>query len=1342
MASNAVFAMLLLVVLVVWGIPRDCAGQRYAMLAPRTVRPHTVYELMVSNLGSGTEHFMYEIVNANDTVVGATFVEVKPNELRKVEVSLNSLKEGHYRLKVWEKQKQTLLNTTALERIDRSYLVLFQTDKPAYKPGDRVQFRVLFLLPDTKPVGQSVRPTIFIADPDRVRMKQWNGVSLSSGVFEGSFQLAEYTSFGRWTITVSVNEQIYKDTFSVEEYTLPLYRVQVQSIPKPYFQCDDPKMSLKLSASFVHGGSVRGNATVVVRANYNNYPSQTKEVARKELSINGTAIVDFPTDVVAKSCDEERNVWFDVIVTESSTGISYNTTCSYTVHNAGGVTMEVLDGNEAFYPGLAMRLMVKLATIDEKPLVNQPVTVRYKVLDEDRNDIDEVAPSILSLQTNANGVFRVAINTSMSTAEVIVEGVYRNHIFPLVFAYPMYEERSLEYLAITTRQAYCIVRRNITVDVHSNVRIDRIYYVGYCHGKVCVGGVHKSTTRVNTHHLTLTSSPQMAPQMKLLAFAVKDDGKILSSSIIIRFMSSSSSALNVTEHLMEPNSDRYSFNILAEKDAFVGLLGVDERIKQRTSTNNDITQQKWEKMLQSLEGTSGKWSSYDSFGSVGVTLLTDGYLPQVGFIPHSFGELARTTSTLDEDDSVREDFPETWLWESIRATNGQTSIERSLPDTITTWVVSGFSVGPANGLQILKKPLQIKSQKRIFVQLHMPPSIKRFEEVSVHCLVHNYGKAINVSLEVRPTMQVTPLYLAQGATENVRVSVSSSSVGVLTLEVFLRDSKGKVLDSVRQSIPVRPEGLIRTVEDVRVLDFPQQSKLTFNLALPAVEQNRDVNYREVTLSVIGTFLNLNMFDLEHMVRSSHGNGEETLLFLQTTMAVYDYLKRANLLSPDTKQKLFSYMDVGYQQLSRYRLDDGSFSMFGNLHECGGVWFTASTVQALGKLIMYEAIPVEIDFLNDGLNWLMLQSGEDGSFNESCPIAHPHIQRTGGKELSLASSVMFAFVGKELSREYKQFINKTISLLLVAPINDVYLLAKTTYLLTLINHPDSARMLAKLNSLAIVDGKYRYWSVSGGDPRSSPEKRDQEATAYALLTNIKRNAINHEEMIRIAQWLQKHTFAGDRSVASLERIVALEALGALAHKIPTTMPNMYIEAGGHKFEIDATNRELLQTVQLPQGTTGVRVSARGTGLVLMKLSVRYSLASKNATRTEPSNASNSEKIGVNIKKRQVENHKLALYLCVSLLKPLLFYEPELWKVEVDLPTGYEIEGQEENYHNSTESAIVLENKSHLELVWNVRQVSQVCYPIVAIARWSFVDIVTGLLYLTSFDTKDTVAVYAF
>uniref|UniRef100_A0A182PLQ3 CD109 antigen n=1 Tax=Anopheles epiroticus TaxID=199890 RepID=A0A182PLQ3_9DIPT len=339
---------------------------------------------------------------------------------------LGVLRAGSYRLKVLEQAKRTLLNTTELEYIDRSYLVLFQTDKPAYKPGDLVQFRILFLTTDTKPVGQSVQPTIFIIDPERIRMKQWIDVSLTSGVFEGSFRLAEYTSLGRWTITATVNQQLYKDTFSVEEYTLPLFRVQVESVPKPYFQCDEPNMTLKLRATFVHGGSVQGNASVVVRANYNNYPSQTKEVARRELPINGTAVVEFPTDLIARSCVEERNVWFYVTVTESATGVSYSTTCANTVHIAGGVVMEVLDGNEAFYPGSAMRLMVKLATVDKKPLVNQQVVIGYKVLEEDHIDMEEVVPGVLVLQTNANGIVRFAINTTLNTVAVNVEGTFLN----------------------------------------------------------------------------------------------------------------------------------------------------------------------------------------------------------------------------------------------------------------------------------------------------------------------------------------------------------------------------------------------------------------------------------------------------------------------------------------------------------------------------------------------------------------------------------------------------------------------------------------------------------------------------------------------------------------------------------------------------------------------------------------------------------------------------------------------------------------------------------------------------------------------------------------------------
>ncbi|XP_050076625.1 alpha-2-macroglobulin-like protein 1 [Anopheles maculipalpis] len=1328
------------VLFLAWGIPRDCAGQRYAILASPTVRPHGNYDLIVTNISPAKKEFKCEIVDSNDVPVGGNHMTVNPYGVRKVLIPVAALKGQAYKLKVWDVQSQSLVNSTELECIRQRYIVLFQTDKPAYKPGDRVQFRVIFLLPHMVPVTAQVLPDIFLTDPDRMRMKQWLNASLTSGVFEGSFQLAEQTTLGLWTISATLYDELYKESFMVEEYTLPLFKIETQGIPKPYFHCKDTNMSLKLRASYVHGGSVRGNATVVVRTNYNNYPSQTKEVARKELPINGMVLVNFPTDIVAKNCDEEHTVWFHVMVTESSTGITYNTTSTMTVHNSEGVTMEVLDGNDAFYPGLAMRFKVKVTTnLDEKPLVNRNIRILYRVVDEDQNDREELIPNVLVLQTNSNGILHFSINTTITTSEVNVEGSYKNQTIPLVFAYPMYEDKSLDYLGMNTRNAYHYFHRNIIVDLYSNVKLQRIYYVGYTTGRIATYGVHESSKPANNHQLVIEAIPLMRPRMKLLSYAMKEDGKILSSAIIIRFMSSYKPAFDITTTLTEPNSGTYAFNITTVENAFVGLLGVDERIMERSTIDNNISQKKLDKAMQESEDSSDVCSSYDSFGSVGVKVLTDGYLPDVGFVPHSFDELARAGTDSSQDYNTREDFPETWIWESAETSSGKALFKKSLPDTITTWIVTGFSVSQRNGLQLLQEPIKIHSKKRIFAQLHLPPSIKRFEEITAHCLVHNYGAAANVSVEVRPMLKaVTKLFLAEATTETIRIKLNSAKVGVLAVDVILRGPKGEVIDALRQTVPVRPEGLTKTVEDVRVLSFPKHAKQSFNLSLPEIRENHGVSSGEVTLSVIGSFLNLNLFDLEYMVKSSQGNGEENLLFLQTTMAIYDYLKNTKRLLPETQEKFLTYMEVAYQQMLNHRLGDGSYTIFKRVHQCGGVWFTASVLETFQKLSKY--MPIEESVLNDGLNWLVLHSEEDGSFNESCTIVHPHIQRTGGKELSLAGSVLFAFIGSAATKQYEQLINKTTSLLLSSPIEDVYLLAKTTYLLTLLEHPESVRMLSTLNRMMVTDGKYRYWRVARRETTSLT--REQEATAYALLANIKQNMLDQVEMIRVAQWLQKQSFAGDRCVPSLERVIALEALATVAQQIPSIAPSMYITVGNLKLEVNATNKALLQTVTLPKDTRSVSVSVRGSGLVLMKLSYQYSLSNSTTNGKTSNRVPHNGPISVNVKKKMIMSNRLVLNLCFSVVQPLYVHESDLWKAAIDLPTGYEIDEQQQRYDNTTKSTFLLNNNSQLELVWDVRHATEVCYAVTAITRWLLVDLMTGLIYLSSFDTKDIVAVYHF
>lgn len=61
-----------------------------------------------------------------------------------------------------------------------------------------------------------------------------------------------------------------------------------------------------------------------------------------------------------------------------------------------------------------------------------------------------------------------------------------------------------------------------------------------------------------------------------------------------------------------------------------------------------------------------------------------------------------------------------------------------MPDTITSWVITGFSVDPVTGLGLTKNPSKLEVFQPFFVSLNLPYSIKRGEVVSVPIVVFNY----------------------------------------------------------------------------------------------------------------------------------------------------------------------------------------------------------------------------------------------------------------------------------------------------------------------------------------------------------------------------------------------------------------------------------------------------------------------------------------------------------------------------------------------------------------------------------------------------------------------------
>lgn len=90
---------------------------------------------------------------------------------------------------------------------------------------------------------------------------------------------------------------------------------------------------------------------------------------------------------------------------------------------------------------------------------------------------------------------------------------------------------------------------------------------------------------------------------------------------------------------------------------------------------------------------------------------------------------------------TRKEFPETWIFEKFDMGKESThSFKKKVPDTITSWDITGFSLCKNNGFG-LAVPQELIVHQDFFVQLNLPYSIRVGEILKVEATVFSYYKA-------------------------------------------------------------------------------------------------------------------------------------------------------------------------------------------------------------------------------------------------------------------------------------------------------------------------------------------------------------------------------------------------------------------------------------------------------------------------------------------------------------------------------------------------------------------------------------------------------------------------
>ncbi|XP_070557715.1 alpha-2-macroglobulin-like isoform X2 [Ptychodera flava] len=243
------------------------AERGYLISAPKAMIAGTVEKVCIT-LIDVTGDFLIIISLTEETeqrevIARESYVMDGHDECLDLKIPDRSLDNDYYIVKLGvggrslsDEERFSFVDGKRIRLQSRNAKTFIQTDKPIYKPGQTVLFRILNL----KGIGfkpyPSMLSTVWIENPTGVRLIQWSNVTTEDGLVEFEFGLSEEPELGIWKIKSHMEGKTTEQTFEVAEYVLPKFEVFVKS--PPYIIKTDKNFSVEICGRYTYGKPVQG----------------------------------------------------------------------------------------------------------------------------------------------------------------------------------------------------------------------------------------------------------------------------------------------------------------------------------------------------------------------------------------------------------------------------------------------------------------------------------------------------------------------------------------------------------------------------------------------------------------------------------------------------------------------------------------------------------------------------------------------------------------------------------------------------------------------------------------------------------------------------------------------------------------------------------------------------------------------------------------------------------------------------------------------------------------------------------------------------------------------------
>ncbi|XP_022108945.1 ophiophagus venom factor-like isoform X2 [Acanthaster planci] len=1210
-----------------------------------------------------------------------------------------------------------------------------QTDKPLYTPKQDVNIRVVTLDQNMAPMNDELGVDIINPDGltvERNRRRPNGGFMTHFFSLPPNPVLGSWTVTAYYGHQFKSNSSIQ---FEVKEYVLSKFYVEVTP-HSMYIVPGTENLVSRVTARYMFGEPVVGNFYVIYGVFEDDgslFKLQSKEGrlneegrADQDLDLGDLEVVNWAEILMGK------RLIIQAFVTDRASGETVNANNTMVTFSPTPYTFNWDLTQRYFKPGLSFTVKACIRYMNGLPADGVRVIMSATATRQNGANVnlpggyaDDASRKLSGPQGQLDFTLNMPADTTMVSVSLETDEPYfvDANTRDTIFIQPQFPNANREYMVV--RLPSQDIRQTPQIGWLSSVEaqlthpqnVDVLNYFVIAGGRIVHKGV-KDLVNLNTA-LDFMVTHDMAPSARVVAYYIKDDGHVVADALLI----------DVEEKCKNPIDLRFKGLVIQEGDIFksdrprqnieleirgqaetkVGLLAVDEAVFKLRNSHR-LTQKKVFKRMAEYDlgcGPGGGQDSASILKDAGVTVLTNAnldipYREALGCtaenrrvqrstsvnkgeqILREFESISRGRSSVHDASwvnlqavSIQSAFPESWMFEEVEllpfaGETGETLHRSTLPDSVTTWVIEAVAVSADFGLCVAN-PIKLEVRPPFFLDLSMPYSVLRFEQIEIVATVFNYAdRPFEVSVYLKgkdglcsvaqpeeysdgTLIEVTP-----SAPASVKFVIMPLEVKDIPIEIVAVDTTGVYQNGVVKHLTVRPEGTKKEVVVPLTLD-PANSRGSQRSERVGQEQHyyHMQNWKDdggiYQVDFIQYIINKNAIPGTHRVRMSlfgkvqgsvvetviggvdnllmipTGNGEETMMRLGPNVYVYTYLKSTYQISANLETSSMQYIVNGVARELTFRLSDGSFFALASSFQ-SSTWLTAFVAKVFCQA-------KEFAFIDDGIicmamEWLITrsQSPDDGSFRDVYRVLDREM--TGGVQgkVSLTAYVLISLLECQCDTFDKDSSVAAAATFLEAELEELtrpYAIAITAYALALANSSRVQDAIRMLKDIATHDeaSDSRYWAADdssfGGGSKPywysrRPKAIEVETTSYALLALLTVGDIQYTHAI--VKWLTNQENYHGGFVSSQDTVMALQALSVYAYRVQELDIDFFCTVTcdesnyDETFRVNADNALVPQvgTINIPNnsGEINVFVTTEGTGIGQFKFEASYYIAEPN------------------------------------------------------------------------------------------------------------------------------------